>query len=455
MTTIDDDPQLNDQFLTKQLPILLSPKFGILKYAQLEFHPRRSTAFHHSIACANNTDAFTQQTNFKYGKGVSISKSKSLKKAVGESLERYASAVYDKDKLHFSSQQSANFNALNTGKLFSYTKEFYNRNPDFQKIDNQSKVYWQETINLQTLEPTFLPASLIYLPYKTAVNEIKFIQNISTGLACHTTYQEALMTAICEVLERDAFMIFWRNEMSPKKIDLTTLPHHLKKIIHTFTNRNLDVTLLDMSTEIQLPIIFGVLQARHGYPVLAVSASCKLSAEAAIQSTLEELELVRHNISHLYRNNSAECKNKIEQTDVKTQKQHILFWQKKERLEYIQFITHASHIISFEQLASRHGESAQETLHFVKTQLRKHKMTCYVADITTKDLRSVGFHVIRAVIPEAHPLAFGHGKELFDCERLYTMPEKLGVKLQQFSLRHCVRIRAGDRRSIVMHSRVL
>jgi len=44
--------------------------------------------------------------------------------------------------------------------------------------------------------------------------------NTSTGLAAHTNYYKAILTALYEVIERDGFAITWMQEIVPQKITI-------------------------------------------------------------------------------------------------------------------------------------------------------------------------------------------------------------------------------------------
>ena len=184
-----------------------------------------------------------------------------------------------------------------------------------------------------------------------------------------------------------------------------------------------------MTTDLGIPVIFGMLRAKKGYPILAATAACNVSSYTAIQSTLEELELVRHNIFLLSKMDGFHQAKLLEKTQVKDQKDHLLYWQNENNQHEIAFIEQSSQSISFQQIANCNLDDGKAKFDFLSMQLSNNKLDCYLADITSEDIKGLGYCVVRAIIPQAHPLAFGYGYELFNCRRLYDVPAALGINL--------------------------
>ena len=51
-----------------------------------------------------------------------------------------------------------------------------------------------------------------------------------------------------------------------------------------------------------------------------------------------------------------------------------------------------------------------------------------IVDVTTPDVRELGFVVVRAIVPGYHPLALGFQCRARGGRRLYEVPQKLGHK---------------------------
>ncbi|MCW5590436.1 MAG: YcaO-like family protein [Legionellales bacterium] len=408
---------------------LLDPQFGILKYLRMVEDIDHESIFFHYLACANNTRAFTDQKNFPYGKGVATTVKRAKQKAVGEAIERYCSAIYDKNQFPFVTAKEAPFTVFPLDKLVSYEKNYYQGKKRLKKLTETDRLHWVSTRELQSNQVVYVPASLVHLPYDSKSDEIKITQNISTGLASHTSYYEAAVSAICEVIERDAFMIFWRNKLSPRRIKFSTLTRSLQYIIEDFNSRRLKVSLFDMTTDVGIPVVFGILRSENKLPLLAATAACNVSLSKAIQSTLEELELVRYNLLLLHETDYYQQVKSLEKTQVRDQRDHMIYWQNEENQHEISFIEHTNLNIDYQQIPSFDSESSNKKLDYLSERLNNCKLECYLADITTEDVNRLGYYVIRALIPQAHPLSFGYLNDSFECQRLHEVPIKLGYTL--------------------------
>ena len=88
---------------------LVDDTVGVIRYVTEIPREAGAPAFFHFYAEACNTRAFTGQRNFGSAGGASIDRKTSLSKAIGEAVERYCSAIYDRDELPISSAESADF----------------------------------------------------------------------------------------------------------------------------------------------------------------------------------------------------------------------------------------------------------------------------------------------------------------------------------------------------------
>lgn len=70
---------------------------------------------------------------------------------------------------------------------------------------------------LCTDKSVYMPLSFIKLPYKIQEEEDRINPSISTSLALGKTKNQAILTGIYEVIEREAFAISWLLKLPPNK----------------------------------------------------------------------------------------------------------------------------------------------------------------------------------------------------------------------------------------------
>ena len=91
-------------------------------------------------------------------------------------------------------------------------------------MKESTPLHWTTAYSITQDQPVLVPASFVYLPYYfESASESPSHNPISTGLACGSNLAPAIYKAILEVIERDAFMIMWQNQLPCTRIDLTTV----------------------------------------------------------------------------------------------------------------------------------------------------------------------------------------------------------------------------------------
>jgi ribosomal protein S12 methylthiotransferase accessory factor len=417
---------MNDYFnqLIDKSEEIIHSRFGIIREARRALPLPGSPPFFHYQVKTASTKAFCDQKNFQNFRGVAITPERAYAKAIGEGIERYCSAIYNKNNLKLFSFNEANFKCANPKDFpkhsaLNLTKKYYK----YENFFEHSKIRWAKASTLtNNNSECYIPASLVYLPYIYGENEKRIYQNISTGLACHQTFELATITAICEVVERDAFMIFWRNKLSPPKIKTNNLPKQVVDIISNYQKSNLDVELFNITTDIKIPTVLATMKCNiPGNPPLIISGSCKTTFASAILSALEELELTRsYCLTKMFHHNSVHC----EAESIKTQDDHLDFWFNTENQYLADFLFESKtefDIYSFKSFPTDETEILDQIIDiFCKSNIK-----VFISDITTIDIKDY-FFVVRAVIPDLHPLAFGYKNDEFVCSRINSVPKFLG-----------------------------
>src|SRR5262249_809476 len=120
------------------------------------------------------------------------------------------------------------------------------------------------------------------------------VQSITTGLASHSTREEATINALCEVIERDAFTISWQARLAIPHIDLGSLGAENRELVDRFTHAGAEVRLFNLTLEHRVPTILATLRSpSSAMPALVFAAAAELDPQLAVTKSLEELELMR------------------------------------------------------------------------------------------------------------------------------------------------------------------
>lgn len=408
---------------------LVDEHVGVVKYVK-EF--RRESGipdFFCFYGKAGNTQAFGPFKNFANSGGASAHRGLAVAKAIGEAVERYCSAIYDKESLPFTSFEEATFMCVPPGEFALYSQEQFQR-PDFPYVpfEPMTPVRWTPTVDMGTGETWYVPAAMVYMPYyyNLESGEAPITQSISTGLACHCSQEEAAISAICEVIERDAFLITWQAQMARPKIDLDTLSHDNRDLVSRFERTGNPVTLFSLMMDHGIPAVLAVSRclAKDG-PALCFAASADIDSESAVRKSLEELAHTRRLAQSLKSSMpSIEANTSFEA--VSHQDAHLRFYGDHENSHLANFLFASEGRVAFQDIPSLSTGQPDIDLEVLVNRIRSVNHRVLVADLTTPDVGDLGLSIVRAVIPGFHHLFMGHALRCLGGSRLWEIPQQLG-----------------------------
>lgn len=380
-------------------------------------------------ARACNTKAFTDQANFANAAGASVDRHLAVAKAIGEAVERYCAAIYDQQDLPFYFFDRAPFDCVSPDKFALYSqKQYLQQDFPYRPFTKETKVRWTAATNLATGEICHVPAAMVFLPYTYdhRNGEQRIVQPISTGLACHCSKAEAVISGICEVIERDAFTITWQARLGMPQIAIETISPRNRDLVGRFEQIGAAVHLLNLTMDHGVPTVLSVLQSEASdLPALVLAAAAHPSPEHAMRKSLEELGLTCR-LAQALKTQLPALVPEADFKNIATQDDHIHFFCDHTNIRLADFLTASHARLSFSDLPNLSVGEPEMDLQILVDRIRNVNHDVLVADLTTPDIDQLGLTVIRAIIPGFHPLVFGHRFRAMGGARLWQVPQKLG-----------------------------
>ena len=408
---------------------IVDPMIGIVRHIhELARDPGAADLFHYAARVAD-TAAFGYPANFGHTGGASIDKERAIAKAIGEAIERYCAAMFDANDMPLTSAGSGDLPCIAPGSFTLYLPAQY-CSPGFPYVpfNDETRLRWTQMIDLTTGRVAFAPAAFVWVPYQYSISqgEQPIGQPISTGLACHETPAKAALTGLCEVIERDAFTIFWQARISPPRIPVETLPEAICDFVRRFEATGDEVHLFDLTTDVGVPTALGVLRSRStARPAHVFAAAADVDPGRAVTKALEELDHTRlYTVQILHHVQAPPPDNEFE--GVYQQVHHLRLAAEHANVHRFAFVFESSRRVDFAELPSLVGRSPEDDLAALARALTAAGLTPYVADLTSADVRELGLSVVRALVPGMHPLAIGHRVRARGGRRLYEVPQKCG-----------------------------
>jgi ribosomal protein S12 methylthiotransferase accessory factor len=128
-----------------------------------------------------------------------------------------------------------------------------------RRLDPRAEMSWVAGAELGTRDTVWVPADIVSLDFTTAGDSAASgLLRSSNGLASGNTTTEAIIHALCEVIERDAEAL-WRRRSDYARVDPDTVTDpHCRELIATLRAADVHVLLWDVTSDVGVPT-FGCL----------------------------------------------------------------------------------------------------------------------------------------------------------------------------------------------------
>ncbi|MCX6217965.1 YcaO-like family protein [Spirosoma sp.] len=411
--------------------LLVDPSVGILKEVKQVPRFAGDPEFFHFSCQACNSSAFADEKNFNNTGGASIYKDVAKAKAIGEAIERYSSAIYDRNELPLTTYADAPFTCAPPSDFALYADWQYEQEDFlFVPFTDYTPVRWVESLEIYTGQSVFIPAASVYMPYLyyQGTGDAPILQPISTGMAAHMSFYDATISAICEVIERDAVMLMWQAMMSLPQIRIETLSDTNYDIVRRLEQNGSRVIMFNSTLDHGIPTILSVLKTngQPDTPALIFAGASDPDPEKAARKSLEELPHTRRYCSRLMQHSPSFPADFPHHRNVTDQAQHLHFYCDHQLAHHADFVFKSAKRVDFDSIQSLVGETREDTLWNLLRAVYSIGERVYVKDMTTPDVGNLGFHVVRVVIPGMQRLCMGFQNRCLGGNRLWTAPQALG-----------------------------
>ncbi|WP_437979195.1 TOMM precursor leader peptide-binding protein [Sorangium sp. So ce295] len=339
-----------------------------------------------------------------------------LIRAVGEAIERYASARVDKAEFLRASIVEMKGDFIAPERLGRYEEAQYAR-PGFPYVPvvPTTPIDWVLGRWLDTGAPVHVPALAVYYSY-CAPPEARFFDVTSNGLAAGATLDDASMAAALELIERDAFMISWLARRPGRRIMLDeSIDPDAREVARQLADCGARVELYLLEAGIAVPAVMCVGYGDgKRWPGAVVSLAAHLSPRAAIRKAiLEQGQIVSYVIRFV---TGQEVVIPERPEDVRTLNDHAAYYFPAERAAAFAFLREGGAVT-----ASQLEEPGEVSLSELARRVTAAGLRIAIVDVTSPDLAATSFRVARALGPEFQQIHFGHEVAQLGNPRLRSM----------------------------------
>lgn len=406
----------------------VSPSYGIIDHTMripcISGDPRLVSYGVRSV----NLRALTGDDYEPQGAGCALNKESAFRAAVGETIERYCSAFVNRDECIYGSYGALSERySLAEPSEFSlfHAKQF--KDAFFSSVVHpftvEVELTWTKSYSLTRGSYRYLPAQCVYLPF--SLDKELITMGVSTGLSAHSSFYQAVLNGLYEAVERDAVAIAWLQGLSQRKV---VIAPWLQQYIDGIYPTAYDWHLFDVTTDIQIPTIFGFCLGRAEYgDFMAVGAAARATYAEALRKTVREVGQSVQNFRYLLaqRSGSTACCDDYRRLNSFDDHSYLYLVSPEAKGMLREWIAQESAWPLAEDLRERFADVKEEVRWAVEN-VSSRGCEVLVKDLTTVDARQLGLYVVKVFSPQLVQLSGDYRFYFKGGRRLYNVPGMLG-----------------------------
>ncbi len=278
----------------------VSPLTGVLKKLErIDVDLPMNTNFfadHNFSGPALTVDALREGlTGGSFGKGSTAEQAEAS--ALMEAIERY-SGIFQGDEIR-TSKRFADFErdeAIHPERVLLFS-DAQHASPEAEpdeghpvpdRFDPSAKIEWSPVWSLRDRRFRYLPTSMMYFFYGGGPGGYAADSN---GCAAGNTLQEAIVQGFLELVERDAYAIWWYNRSQRAELDLNQFDdsyvHDLRMLL---ADQGRKLWVIDVTTDLGIPTYVAMLHwMQNGHENIEFGSGAHFDSRIALLRALTEL----------------------------------------------------------------------------------------------------------------------------------------------------------------------
>jgi ribosomal protein S12 methylthiotransferase accessory factor len=355
--------------------------------------------------------------------GSGIDDDEALTPALAEGLERYCTVMYPEEQVVVASATELGQSAINLDVIprCSATELAHPKCP-LVPPDKSIPIRWVKALSLLSFQTVYVPLVMVYLHTGLLNASERICVQITTGSAAHSSYEKALLSAVLEIIERDALSVLWLQKMSLPRIELDRIPGSVMPYWEQYdrSSRALEYVFFDATTDFDVPTIYGV-QISHMNSRLHTLVSCSSALDPAIALAKVMRDMAACRILLRY-----EQPIPSEWDTFKELHHGAAFMARAEQASAFDFLLKSDRRILFGQMRSLNSGDVMKDLERLLSHFRSKGMEVLALDLTTDEALRLGMRVVRVIIPNLQPFSYHYLAQYKAHPRLYELPRLLG-----------------------------
>ncbi len=369
------------------------------------------------------------------GSGAGLTHENAFNAAIGEAIERYGLSVFETEENIIETYNDLISEGLHPihPKIFQPFNINAQSSVSFVEFDENQKINWVKIGNLTKKTEELIPACLINIPYVPSDKNENIISfSVSTGAACSNSLKDSIIRGIFELIERDSFMIIWRNRLKIPKVDLQSDSDFSKLFSEVFDRPGLKYEVYYTTLDMGVPSFFGVLSDnRDGAYGKVVGGAAHNDPKIAILKTLLELVQGLKWKDHKMEQGLTELKTTDNFSNINSfEKRMELYCFNKNVEKAFDFLRDADEL----KISDIKPFDKNNILESLISDFRKKELDVLAIDITPFEAKECGLFVTKVFIPGLEIMEGDVNFPFLHTKRWRQLPVELGLLSKENSI---------------------
>ncbi len=154
-------------------------------------------------------------------------------------------------------------------------------------FDRSAEIEWSPVWSLRDARFKYLPTSLLYFFYR---GPAAFAAD-SNGCAAGNTLEEAIVQGFLELVERDAYAIWWYNRLQRPEVDLGQFDNsYVRDLRKQLAETGRQLWVLDVTSDLGIPTFVAITHwMQNGQENIEFGSGAHFDARIALLRALTEL----------------------------------------------------------------------------------------------------------------------------------------------------------------------
>lgn len=358
------------------------------------------------------------------GFGTSLDESTASVRAVCEGLERYCAVMYPDRGVNQATARELGQGCLDPRRLPQCSqRERQRANPAhrLKKPDLDSKEKWVEGYSLTEARAVWVPITTVYLGLPVPLTEHLRLPE-STGFAVGTSYEQAILSGLCEVIERDSLALWWLHQLSMPRIDVRITDQvTIRKLIALAENDGVSTHLFNLTTDLGIPVVGLIQITDRGTPHAVCIGACRLDLAQAAIRVLEEAISLR--IALRLENHTFDPSLVLSGAPQPPEAFGLYYAGPRGASSFAFALSKTANTVS----VPTEGMKEFIDLKDVVRRLTNANVEVIAVDVTQPEIRAFGIVCVRVISPELMPISFAHSIRYLAHSRLHASAYAMGI----------------------------